>query len=65
MMIAAPTAAIDLPLKFLAWEDAAGKTWLTYNSLDYIEQRHAIANMDEALRTLQTRVDAVAGKARQ
>ena len=25
------TIGIDLPLKALAWEDAAGKTWLSYN----------------------------------
>jgi uncharacterized protein (DUF302 family) len=65
IMVAAPTAAIDLPLKFLAWEDADGKTWLTYNSLDYLEQRHAIGGMDEALHTLQSRVDAIADKARE
>jgi YD repeat-containing protein len=65
LMAAAPTAAIDLPQKFLAWEDADGKTWLTYNSFGYLKQRHAIGGMDEALRTLQTRVDAIADKAHQ
>src|SRR5229473_337745 len=53
------------PAQFLTWEDADGKTWLTYNSLDYLEQRHAIGSMDEALHTLQTRVDAIADKARE
>lgn len=62
IMAASPTAAIDLPLKFLAWEDAGGKTWLSYNSLDYLKQRHGVDGLDEALHTLQTRVDAIAGK---
>jgi uncharacterized protein (DUF302 family) len=42
VMIAAPSIAIDLPLKVLAWEDAAGKSWLSYNSPDYLKQRHGI-----------------------
>jgi uncharacterized protein (DUF302 family) len=41
-MIAAPTLAIDLPLKALVWEDADGKVWLSYNSPEYLKQRHAI-----------------------
>jgi len=40
LMIAAPTAAIDLPLKALAWEDAEGKVWLSFNSPEYLQQRH-------------------------
>ena len=41
-MIAAPTLAIDLPLKALIWEDNSGKVWLSYNSADYLKQRHNI-----------------------
>jgi uncharacterized protein (DUF302 family) len=40
LMLAAPRAAIDLPLKILVWEDASGKTWLSYNSPAYLQQRH-------------------------
>ncbi|WP_158792048.1 DUF302 domain-containing protein [Granulicella sp. L60] len=40
LMIASPTVAIDLPLKALAWEDAQGKVWLTYNSPEYLAERH-------------------------
>ena len=43
LMQAVPTAAIDLPLKALAWEDAGGSTWLAYNAPDYIVQRHGLA----------------------
>jgi uncharacterized protein (DUF302 family) len=42
VMVAAPTTAIDLPLKALVWEDADGKVWLSYNSADYLQQRHEI-----------------------
>ena len=42
LMIARPTAAIDLPMKALAWEDADGKVWLTYNSPELLEERHGV-----------------------
>jgi uncharacterized protein (DUF302 family) len=42
LMVASPTLAIDLPLKALVWEDAEGKVWLSYNSPDYLKQRHDI-----------------------
>jgi uncharacterized protein (DUF302 family) len=42
VMIAAPGVAIDLPLKALISEDAAGKVSVTYNSPDYLRQRHGI-----------------------
>jgi uncharacterized protein (DUF302 family) len=42
LMIASPTVAIDLPLKVLAWEDANGKVWLTYNEPEYLKQRHSV-----------------------
>jgi uncharacterized protein (DUF302 family) len=41
-MLAAPSSAIDLPLKILIWEDAQGKVWITYNSPTYLQQRHNI-----------------------
>ena len=40
LMVAAPTVAIDLPLKVLAWEDAQGKTWVAYNEPEYMRARH-------------------------
>ncbi len=42
LMIAAPTAAIDLPLKILIWEDSDGKVWLSYNDPVYLASRHGI-----------------------
>jgi uncharacterized protein (DUF302 family) len=40
LMVVRPTAAIDLPMKALAWEDADGKVWLTYNSPELLQERH-------------------------
>ena len=40
LMLAAPTTAIDLPLKILIWEDGQGKVWISYNSPAYLQQRH-------------------------
>ena len=42
VMLAAPSSAIDLPLKILIWEDARGKAWVTYNSPAYLQKRHRI-----------------------
>jgi uncharacterized protein (DUF302 family) len=42
LMVARPTAAIDLPMKALAWEDADGRVWLTYNSPDLLHERHGV-----------------------
>lgn len=42
LMVASPTLAIDLPLKALLWEDAGGKVWVSYNTAEYLKQRHNI-----------------------
>jgi uncharacterized protein (DUF302 family) len=50
VMLAAPTLAIDLPLKALIWEDADGKVWLSYNNTEYLKQRHSVP--DELVKNL-------------
>src|SRR5882724_2962206 len=40
LMLASPSAALDLPLKILVAEDAAGKVWITYNAPAYLQGRH-------------------------
>ena len=40
LMQAAPSIAIDLPLKLLVWEDGEGKVWISYNSPAYLRARH-------------------------
>jgi uncharacterized protein (DUF302 family) len=42
LMLAAPSVAIDFPLKILIWEDAQRKVWVSYNDLSYLQERHGI-----------------------
>jgi uncharacterized protein (DUF302 family) len=42
LMLAAPSIAIDLPLKILVWGDSQGKVWISYNSPDYLMKRHGL-----------------------
>jgi uncharacterized protein (DUF302 family) len=42
LMLAAPSSAIDLPLKILVWEEGAGKVWISYNSPQYVQRRHGL-----------------------
>jgi uncharacterized protein (DUF302 family) len=42
LMLASPSSAIDLPLKLLVWEDAQGKVWISYNSPEYLRERHGL-----------------------
>src|SRR5207248_3335104 len=42
LMAAAPSLAIDLPLKVLVAEDAQGNVWVTYNSPEYLQERHGV-----------------------
>jgi uncharacterized protein (DUF302 family) len=44
VMLAAPSSALDLPLKILVWEDGQGKTWLSFNSIAWLQERHGIPN---------------------
>ena len=55
LMECAQSAGIDLPLKALVWEDAAGQTWIGYNDPEYLAKRHdagscaVVPNMSKAL----------------
>lgn len=42
LMLAAPSVAIDLPLKILVWEDNQSKVWVSYNSPNYLRERHGL-----------------------
>lgn len=42
VMLAAPSVAIDLPLKILVWEDSDGAVWLSWNDPEYLQQRHGL-----------------------
>jgi len=47
MFTSKQTSGIDLPLKALAWRDANGKVWLSYNDPAYISKRHGITDRKE------------------
>jgi uncharacterized protein (DUF302 family)/uncharacterized membrane protein YidH (DUF202 family) len=48
VMLAAPTAAIDLPLKALAWQDADGKVWLSYTDPAFLARRFGLTDAQVA-----------------
>lgn len=50
LMVAASSVAIDFPLKILVSEDKTGKTWISYNSLEYLKERHQIP--DELIKNI-------------
>jgi len=64
LMQAAQTIGIDLPLKALAWQDAAGETWLAYNDPVWLTSRHGIeapgAGPATTMRTLLATVSRAA-----
>jgi uncharacterized protein (DUF302 family)/uncharacterized membrane protein YidH (DUF202 family) len=60
VMLAAPSVAIDLPLKILVWEDGGGKVWVSYNSPAYLKERHGLP---EALMPNVAAVETLAAKA--
>jgi uncharacterized protein (DUF302 family) len=58
------TAGIDLPLKALAWEDADGKVWLSYNDPAWIAQRHGLgAASAAAVNAMTAGLASIAGEA--
>jgi uncharacterized protein (DUF302 family) len=50
LMIVSPSIAIDLPLKALAWQDETGRVWLSYNTPEYLKNRHGLP--DELVRNI-------------
>ena len=42
LMAAAPTLALDLPLKALVWAESGGGVWLSFNTPEYLQQRHNV-----------------------
>jgi uncharacterized protein (DUF302 family) len=63
LMQASPAIAIDLPLKILVWEDEAGATWVSYNSPEYLLQRHHLpAQMAQNIAAVANLAEKAAGK---
>jgi uncharacterized protein (DUF302 family) len=60
VMLAAPSIALDLPLKILVWQDDQEKVWISYNSVEYLRERH---NVPANLLPNLAAVEAIAAKA--
>jgi len=52
------TAAIDLPMKALAWKDANGQVWLAWNDPAYLVQRHVIKDRDAVVEKIRKALTA-------
>jgi uncharacterized protein (DUF302 family) len=58
------TIGIDLPLKALVWQDASGRTWLSYNDPNWLAKRHGLGSeVDPAVKAMVAALGAVAAKA--
>jgi len=58
IMLAAPTAALDLPLKVLVWQDRSERVWMSYNSVDFLRSRHGIpAELLQKISVVESIVD--------
>jgi uncharacterized protein (DUF302 family) len=61
LMNAVQTIGLDLPMKALVWQDAAGDTWLSYNDPAWLAKRHGIgAQMEPVLGNMTAVLHAVA-----
>lgn len=49
LMQSVQSVAIDLPQKFLIWQNQQGEVWVGYNDPLYLKQRHNISAQDERL----------------
>jgi uncharacterized protein (DUF302 family) len=60
LMLTSPEVGIDLPLKLLVWEDTNGGRWISYNSPQYLKQRHSLP--DDLLKNIAV-IEALASEA--
>jgi uncharacterized protein (DUF302 family) len=61
LMQSTQTIGIDLPLKVLVWQDAAGDTWLSYNDPGWLAKRHGLGHgVETTVSTMTAALDAMA-----
>jgi uncharacterized protein (DUF302 family) len=63
LMELSQTVGIDLPLKALVWQDAAGKTWISYNEPGWIAQRHGVSDAQPVVTKMTDLLSAILRKA--
>jgi uncharacterized protein (DUF302 family) len=62
LMVARPLLALDLPLKVLVWEDAEKKVWVSYNTPEFLIQRHSLpADLAKNISGVEALVKAALG----
>jgi uncharacterized protein (DUF302 family) len=59
----APLAALDIPFKAVAWQDAAGKVWLSYTNGTYVDQRYAIDGAVKAANDIDATIEKITNEA--
>src|SRR5437660_12856846 len=59
LMQSEQTVGIDLPLKALVWQDAAGKTFISYNEPSWMAQRHGVANAEAVVSKMAAGLSAI------
>jgi uncharacterized protein (DUF302 family) len=59
LMRSVQTMGIDLPLKVLVWQDASGRTWLSYNDPSWLAKRHGLG-VEPAVGAIAATLDAIA-----
>jgi uncharacterized protein (DUF302 family) len=62
LMQSVQTVGIDLPLKALVWQDAAGKTWISYNEPGWIAQRHHVSDAQPIVNKMADLLSAILRK---
>jgi uncharacterized protein (DUF302 family) len=63
LLTAAPTLGLDLPLKMLIWEAADGTVKVTYNTAEFLKERHSVEGRDKLLQQITARTALFAKKA--
>jgi uncharacterized protein (DUF302 family) len=63
LMQSEQTVGIDLPLRALVWEDAGGKTWLSYNEPSWIARRHGVRKAEQVVTKIGAVLSAIVRKA--
>jgi uncharacterized protein (DUF302 family) len=63
LMELSQTVGIDLPLKALVWQDAASKTWISYNEPGWIAQRHGVSDAQPVVTKMNDLLSAILRKA--
>src|SRR5262245_15861232 len=59
LMQSAPSIAIDLPLKAVAWEDDKGQVWLAYNDPGWLAMRHGVSDRAEIIKAMTAAIEAL------